>query len=105
MVLLQIFRISITGSSQPAYDYYTYHYRGLGGLNSGDGNFFNDNLYSARATKVDYQSSVYNTVKSGMSDYLIKFISEDHRYLRQLLGEILVRRLIRSLLSMIRVNN
>ena len=60
-------------SSQPAYDYYTYHYRGLGGLNSGDGNFFNDNLYSARATKIDYQSSVYNTVKSGMSDYLIKF--------------------------------
>ena len=60
-------------SSQPAYDYYTYHYRGLGGLNSGNGNFFNDNLYSARATKIDYQSSVYNTVKSGMSDYLIKF--------------------------------
>lgn len=60
-------------SSQPAYDYYTYHYRELGGLNSGDGNFFNDNLYSARATKIDYQSSVYNTVKSGMSDYLIKF--------------------------------
>ena len=60
-------------SSQPAYDYYTYHYRGLGGLNSGDGNFFNDNLYSARATKIDYQSSVYNTIKSGMSDYLIKF--------------------------------
>lgn len=60
-------------SSQPAYDYYTYHYRGLVGMNSGDGNFFNDNLNSARATKVDYQSSVYNTVNSGMSGYLTKF--------------------------------
>lgn len=61
-------------SSQPAYDYYTYHYRSpLGNWNSGDGNFFNDNLYNARATKVDYQNAVYNTINSGMSDYLTKF--------------------------------
>lgn len=60
-------------SSQPAYDYYTYHYTGFMGINSGDGNFFNDNIYSARATKVDYQNSVYNTINSGMSDYLMRF--------------------------------
>lgn len=60
-------------SSQPAYDYHTYHYTGSFGWNSGDGNFFNDNLYNARATKVDYQNARYTTVSSGMSDYLIKY--------------------------------
>lgn len=60
-------------SSQPAYDFYTYHFTGLWGWNSGDGNFYNDNLNYARATKVDYQSSSYQTVNSGMSDYLTKY--------------------------------
>lgn len=61
-------------ASQPAYDEYDYYYKSpLGILNSGGGNFFNDNLYSARATKVDYQGANYTTINSGMSDYLINF--------------------------------
>lgn len=60
-------------ASQPAYDEYAYDYTGTLGFNPGKGNFFNDNLNSARATKVDYQGSEYKTVDSGMSDYLIKF--------------------------------
>lgn len=59
-------------ASQPAYDYYTYHYTGWLGVN-GDGNFFNDNLYYARATKVDYQNSNYIPVASGMSGYVKKY--------------------------------
>lgn len=60
-------------ASQPAYDYYTYRYGGLAGINAGNGEFFNDNLYSARATKVYYEGSEYKTVNSGMSSYLIHF--------------------------------
>lgn len=72
MVLLQIFRISITGRLNLLMITIPIIIEGLED-STRDGNFFNDNLYSARATKIDYQSSVYNTVKSGMSDYLIKF--------------------------------
>lgn len=60
-------------ASQPAYDYYTYRYGGLAGINAGNGEFFNDNLYSARATKVYYEGSKYKTVDSGMSSFLIHF--------------------------------
>lgn len=60
-------------SSQPAYNEYFYEYEGWLGSNKGDGIFFNDNLLSARATKVEYKAPDYNTVNSGMSDYLIQF--------------------------------
>lgn len=60
-------------SSQPAYNEYFYEYQGWLGSNKGDGIFFNDNLLSARATKVEYKAPDYNTVNSGMSDYLIQF--------------------------------
>lgn len=60
-------------SSQPAYNEYSYEYEGWRGSNKGDGIFFNDNLLNARATKVEYKAPDYNTVNSGMSDYLIQF--------------------------------
>ena len=72
MVLLQIFRISITGRLNLLMITIPITIEGLEDSTREMETFFNDNLYSARATKIDYQNSVYNTVKSGMSDYLIK---------------------------------
>lgn len=60
-------------SSQPAYNHYAYDIKGRLGGASGNGNFFNDNINNARATKVDYSGGNYSTVSSGMSGYIDRY--------------------------------
>lgn len=60
-------------SSQPAYRHYKYLITGRLGGAGGNGSFFNDNSNNARATKVDYANSNYNTVHSGMSSYIDRY--------------------------------
>lgn len=65
-------------SSQPAYNFYAYHYAGWFGANPGDGNFFNDNVNNAKATKVVYKNAGFDTEDSGMSSAL-----KEYRFVRK----------------------